>query len=153
MKKLLTILILTQAFGATKLLAETRLLTPTKTTAEVWQRHIDAWNQRNLSKIISDYDDESILILNGRIHQGPKQISEVFKSLFKIFDQGKNQIDPVVTQGRIVYITWNFTSAGIETQFGTDTFVIEDGKIQVQTIASPLYNYFPIGGEKDENNF
>ncbi len=116
-----------------------------KTTIEVWQHHIEAWESRSLSDIISDYDEQSILILNGKIFQGQASISKVFSSLFSIFDRGENKIDPVIIVDRVVYITWHFTlSSELKTHYGTDTFVIEKGKIKIQTIASPLYNHFPI---------
>jgi hypothetical protein len=116
-------------------------------TSEVWQHHIEAWSQRDLAQIASDYDQDSLLILNGKVFQGEAQIKIVFQKLFQIFDGGENQIDPVIIKDRIVFITWHFKPRGHQVQYGTDTFVIENGKIKVQMIASPLYDLFPIAGD------
>lgn len=115
-----------------------------QTTNEVWTHHIEAWQARSLEAIVSDYNEDSVLILNNQVFKGTNAIKNVFTQLFGIFDHGQNRIDTPVRPGRIVYITWHFTPTGESEFFGTDTFIIEQGKIAVQTIASPLYDKFPI---------
>lgn len=115
-----------------------------QTTNEVWTHHIEAWQARSLEAIVSDYNEDSVLILNNQVFKGTNAIKNVFTQLFGIFDHGQNRIDTPVSPGRIVYITWHFTPTGESEFFGTDTFIIEQGKIAVQTIASPLYDKFPI---------
>ncbi len=61
-----------------------------RTTEQVWDHHIQSWEARDLTAIVSDYDADSVEF------------------------------------------------------YGTDSFVIEDGVISVQTIASPLYDRFPV---------
>jgi hypothetical protein len=113
-------------------------------TNEVWNHHIQAWEARSVEAIVSDYSDKSALVLNNQIFKGQEQIAHVFTQLFKIFDDGVNRIDTPVLFDRFVYITWHFTPSGNEEVFGTDTFVIEDGKIVLQTIASKLYDAYPV---------
>lgn len=113
-------------------------------TKEVWARHIEAWNARDLEAISADYGPNSILILNNVVFSGPGEIREAFRQLFTIFDQGENEIDPPVLEGRVIYITWHFTPRGGAAVDGTDTFLVEKGKITVQTIASRLYEQFPV---------
>ncbi len=114
------------------------------TVEEVWQHHIESWVKRDLDAITADYDKDSFMIINNVIYKGPKQIKKVFATLFKTFDDGKNRIDPVIIKGRVIYIVWYFTPKGDKEYFGTDTFIVENGKIKVQTIASLLYKKFPI---------
>lgn len=115
-----------------------------QSTSDVWNHHIQTWQARDLDGITSDYSEDSVLILNNEVFQGTAAIRRVFEQLFQIFDHGENRIDEPVLHGRIVYITWHYTPAIDKEFFGTDTFVIEDGKIAVQTIASPLYEAYPI---------
>lgn len=110
-----------------------------KSTEEVWSHHIEAWEARSVEAIVEDYSDESVLILNNEIFKGQSAIAHVFRKLFGIFDAGSNRIDTPIVFDRFVYITWHFTPTGKQEQFGTDTFVIESGKIILQTIASTLY--------------
>lgn len=113
-------------------------------TDQVWQHHIEAWSNRDLNGIVADYNDDSVLVLNGKTFKGPTEIRSVFTQLFEIFDHGQNKIDPAFLQDRFVYITWHFTPNHNQEFFGSDTFVIEKGKIVLQTIASELYEQFPV---------
>lgn len=113
-------------------------------TKDVWAHHIRAWEARSVSDIVADYSDDSILILHNQTFKGKDEIANVFSQLFTIFENGSNVIDTPVLRDRLVYITWHFTPAGESEFFGTDTFVIEHGKILLQTIASPLYVAHPI---------
>ncbi len=113
-------------------------------TTEVWNHHIQAWESRSVEAIVSDYSDDSVLVLNNQVFKGRDQIAQVFTQLFVIFDDGINRIDTPVLFDRFVYITWNYTPTGNREFFGTDTFVIENGKIVLQTIASTLYETYPV---------
>ena len=116
----------------------------TSSTTDVWNHHIQAWEARSVEGITSDYTDESVLVLNNQLFKGHEQIANVFTHLFKIFDAGVNRIDTPILFDRFVYIAWHFTPTGKQEYFGSDTFVVEGGKIVLQTIASPLYDVFPI---------
>ncbi|MCC7005534.1 MAG: nuclear transport factor 2 family protein [Ottowia sp.] len=119
--------------------------TSTQATAVVWQRHIAAWDKRDLDAIMSDYAENTVLILNNKIYEGRTAVRKVFERLFQIFDQGKNKIDTPIIKDRIVYITWHFSLRSNKTTFfGTDTFVIENNAISYQTIASPLYEKYAV---------
>ena len=115
-----------------------------QTTDDVWTHHIDVWVARDLDGIVSDYTDDSVLILNNKLYLGTDEIRNVFSQLFSIFDNGDNVIDEPIVLDRYVYIIWHFTPNGGTEHYGTDTFLIEDGVITLQTIASTLYDEFPI---------
>ena len=122
------------------------LASPAKaqTTDAVWSHHIAAWNERDLTKLVADYDEQSVVVVNHHVFRGQAGVRKAFTQLFKIFDDGQNNLDaPTVLDGT-VYITWHFAPTGRETLFGSDTFVIRDGKIALQTIASPLYEVEPV---------
>lgn len=131
------ILLLTGLTLGTQTLAQTQAPAD---TAIVWQHHIDAWESKSLSDIVQDYNEDSVLVINNQVFRGPKDIAHVFTRLFEIFANGDNQIDTPLVFERFVYITWHFQPTGKSVLLGTDTFVIENGKIKLQTIASDLYN-------------
>ena len=109
----------------------------TLSTEEVWEKHIKAWNSRDVEQILEDYSPTSSIIVNNKIYRGAVEIGGLFEQLFSIFDQAKEHvIDTPTISDEVVYITW---SARINTHaypLGTDTFVIRSGKIQYQTIAT-----------------
>ena len=106
-------------------------------TQEVWQHHIDAWTARDADEIVADYTDDSVVVLVDRVYRGKAEIRGLFVKLFETFDKAeKHEIDPALVVGKIVYLTWRATIEGIEYPLGTDTFVIEEGKILYQTITT-----------------
>lgn len=139
-RKILMIL----AFSLGSSVASAGTTTPTRSTEAVWNHHIAAWETHNLEAIVSDYGDDSILILNGTVFRGQNAIKSAFAQLFQIFDAGQNRIDAPLLLDRLVYITWHFTPTKDVEFYGTDTFVIEDGVIAIQTIASPLYDEYRV---------
>lgn len=118
-------------------------------TKRVWQEHIQAWDASDLDAIMEHYTEESVMILNNSMLQGTKAIRNVFANLFKLFNDGENKIDPAVIEGEVVYIIWNF-KPGAEngkSYFGSDTFVVQNGLITYQTIASQLYEKYTVIGQ------
>ena len=115
-----------------------------KVTKKVWDHHIQSFGVKDLDAIMSYYDKKAFVIINNKVFEGQEQIRSVFSQLFELFSQGVNKIDPAIVKGQIIYITWNFTPNNLKSCFGTDSFVVLDGKIQAQTIASELYQMFPI---------
>jgi hypothetical protein len=112
-------------------------------TNDVWLRHIDAWQRQSLPDIVADYAPDARMVINNRVFTGRDEVQHVFSQLFKLFSNGVNQIDPPVVFDRFVYITWRFSPQGgatAKSHFGTDTFVVEDGLIHLQTIGSDLYD-------------
>ncbi len=119
-------------------------LTAPPNTQAVWTHHIQAWEARDLAAITADYTDSSVLVLNNQTFRGKAAITNVFRQLFEIFGPGQNRVDPAVIDGRVIYITWHYTPKAEGTFFGSDTFLVENGKIQMQTIASELYVSHPV---------
>jgi len=115
-----------------------------KSTEDVWIRHLDAWNKQSVTDIVLDYDEGATLILNSQTFKGQEVIGHVFGQLFKIFNNGKSRIDTPVIKDRFVYLIWYLTPKGKSENFGTDTFVVEDGKIVFQSITSDIFNKYPV---------
>jgi len=117
----------------------------TDETREVWEHHIDAWDARDLDAIMADYAGDSILINNNKVYRGIEEIRSVFEPLFWLFSHGENIIDPAVIEEEVIYITWHFTPYNDHLYDGTDSFVVQNGIIKYQTIASLLYEKYPVG--------
>ncbi|NES64466.1 MAG: nuclear transport factor 2 family protein [Okeania sp. SIO2D1] len=113
-------------------------------TKQVWAHHIEAWDANDLDAIMSDYTEDSILVLNNTVKKGIQEVRSVFDNLFKLFSNGENIISPEVIEGEIIYITWNFTPTNDHNYFGTDSFVVQNRIITYQTIGSLLYEKYPV---------
>ena len=47
-------------------------------------------------------------------------------------------MDNMVIENEVVYIIWYCSTPSLDIPLGTDTFIIKDGKINVQTFAAVL---------------
>ena len=114
----------------------------TQETKQVWAHHIEAWDARDLDAIMAGYGEDSILIRNNIVFKGLEEIRGVFDGLFQLFDNGNNIIDPAAIEEEVIYITWHFTPNNDREYYGTDSFVVQNGIIKYQTIASLLYEKY-----------
>jgi ketosteroid isomerase-like protein len=117
---------------------------------QIWEHHIAAWNARDLDRIMVDYDEQSVVIRNNYIFRGRAEIRQLFEHLFATFDQARSgSVDRVIIEHQVVYIRWKVSlpelHAAGQSSSGTDTFVIDGGKIRVQTITSDdaVWSYLP----------
>ena len=44
----------------------------------------------------------------------------------------------IEVQGDVAYMVWHFTNDSVDIELGTDTFLIRDGKIVLQTFAARI---------------
>ena len=112
-------------------------------TAEILDHHWKTFHGNDLEGTLADYTEESILITPNRIYKGMKEIGENFVSAFATFpkDATAMQLNKSVVQRDVGYILWEATGPKIRLTYGTDTFVIRNGKILSQTyagVATPL---------------
>jgi hypothetical protein len=107
----------------------------TSSTQSVLEHHLKGVGNRDVADILIDYAEQSVLYTpSGPIHGlvGLKQffteffanIPPTFMSEFKLLRQD--------VAGDVAYIVWR-SGAALQ---GTDTFVVRDGKISVQTFAA-----------------
>jgi len=130
-------LALTFVLGMTVLSGFSSASLAQQSTQEVWQHHINAWQARDLEGIVADYTPDAYVILNNDVYQGKAAIKGLFAKLFSTFDRAtQHEIDPALVLGKLVYITWRAEIDQRAIPMGTDTFVIENGKITYQTITS-----------------
>jgi ketosteroid isomerase-like protein len=108
------------------------LVMSSESTKTVLDHHGAALLARDIDALMEDYTDESVFISNlGGVLKGVDAIRSVFEAVgeFGAFKETTKHIE-----GDVAVATW--TAAGIS--FGSDTFVIRDGKIVLQTVAIAL---------------
>jgi ketosteroid isomerase-like protein len=128
--KLRNLLILSAMLVSTALIGQT----PSSTAEKIVQHHITAAEHQNVAEIMLDYADDALLIAPDGIYRGKQAIQGAFENLL-------NQPAPVMTLTRSVYegdvgfIVWTMNAGQPDAVQGSDTFIIRDGKIAVQTVA------------------
>ncbi|MEM9777475.1 MAG: nuclear transport factor 2 family protein [Chloroflexota bacterium] len=108
---------------------------------EVLNHHLAGFSSGDVDMVMEDYTEESVLIMPDGTYKGLDSIRAVFAGLFSgLFKLGTYEftMDRTDITGDIAYIVWHSTNAGVDVKLGTDTFLVTDGKIAVQTFAAFL---------------
>ncbi len=109
-------------------------------TRKVVQHHLDAFGSGDMKEMMADYSDESVIITPVGEVRGMAAIQSMFEGLFAEFAKpgASFSLQKFVVEGAVAYILWSAESADNVYEVGTDTFVVEDGKIAVQTFAAKV---------------
>lgn len=107
-------------------------------TKEIFDHHMKAFGENDLDGVMADYTDESILITPDTTYSGLAEIRKGFEGAFKMFPKDSTTIQVVktVVKNDIAYIIWSAKTPKFELGFGTDSFIIQNGKIIRQTFAA-----------------
>ena len=115
----------------------TRLMT----TREVFDHHFEALGKGDLDELIKDYTDDSIVIVADGVTSGLPAIRALFGGyLSTLLKPGTYEfgLDKLHVDGEVVFVVWHANCQGADITFASDTFIIRNGKIAVQTVAAKL---------------
>ena len=112
-------------------------MTPTTTDAThaTITHHLDAVSRRDVDDVLRDYSPESVIFTPDGPLRGLDKVREFYRSFFAAvpasfmseFELLRQDVD-----GDVAYIVWR---CGSFSPLGTDTFIVRDGKIHVQSYA------------------
>lgn len=106
-------------------------------TQEVFDHHVQGFAARDVSMMLEDFDENSVLIANGETFTGLAEIGAFFEELFTELPKDcAFELTECIVLDKSVYIVWNAESETVVYDYATDTFIIEDGKITLQTVGS-----------------
>ena len=117
------------------------MATQVDTTQQVCEHHLRSLAAGDLDGILSDYADDSILIGPEGAVKGRQAIRGVFEgALASLFKPGTYEftIDTLHVADDVAYLVWHADCASADIVFATDTFVIKNGRIAVQTFAAQM---------------
>jgi hypothetical protein len=111
-----------------------------RTTQEVLEHHLHFVQKADLEETLLDYCDETILINMGGPKQGLKEIGAFFKESMETCLPGDSVYESIHQYicGEMAYTVWKADSRFYKIPYGTDTFIIRNGKIVQQTFAGIL---------------
>ena len=107
-------------------------------TEDVLNHHLQAFGSGDIDELIKDYTKDSVLMTSDGRLTGPDEIRPAFEGFFSgLFRPGSYEftMDRMDIEGDIAFIAWHSSNEGAEVPLGTDTFVIRNGKIAMQTFA------------------
>jgi ketosteroid isomerase-like protein len=109
-------------------------------TERVLDHHLKAFGEADIASILEDYTADSVMITPNRPIYGADQLRPVFESLFAEFAKpgAVFEMTQRVIEGEVAYIVWTAETADNVYELGTDTLVVKDGKIAVQTFTGKI---------------
>jgi ketosteroid isomerase-like protein len=109
-------------------------------TNDVIDHHLKAFAERDLKGILSDYAPGAIFFTpDGPIH-GPDAIRPLFQALIAEFSKpgATFNLKHQSIEGDYAYILWTAETAENLYELGTDTFVVQNGKIVAQSFTGRI---------------
>jgi hypothetical protein len=105
-------------------------------TETVVRNHLQAFlEQQGVAAIVSDYDEDARFYSGAEIYRGQNEIQGFFTGFLAALPAGaidRFTLRSLLVDRNIAYITW---CVGSDIPLGTDTFVVDNGKIVAQTFA------------------
>jgi ketosteroid isomerase-like protein len=111
-------------------------------TETVVRNHLQAFfEQKSVAAIVSDYDDDAHFYSEAKIYRGKQEIHDFFEDFIAALPTNAIErftLKSLQVDRNIAYITW---CIGSDIPLGTDTFVVDNGKIVSQSFA--MYSVIP----------
>lgn len=110
-------------------------------TRQVFEHHSRALARGDVDDVLSDYTEDSVVITASGVRKGRKAIRGAFEGFVAgLLKPGTYEftLDSLSVEGEIAYVIWHAKCATANIVLGTDTFVVKDGKIAVQTFAAKI---------------
>lgn len=107
----------------------------------VLHHHLAAFGAGDTDEILTDYTEASILMTPTGTIAGLAALREAFDGFFTgLFAPGTYELvlDGERTEDDVAMIWWHATCEQALIPFGTDTFLVRDGRIAVQTFAAKV---------------
>lgn len=100
-------------------------------TESVVEHHMEALLAGDIDEVMKDYADDAVLLTAG---MGTAEGAEALHTSFSMIPRemfSGFEVTETIVSGDTAMITWKSDALS----FGTDTFVLRDGKIVTQTVA------------------
>lgn len=115
-------------------------------TKDVLERHLKYFGDGDLAGLLSDYVPETVVFRPvgfggaGGAAKGPAALRLVFSTVLAEFAKPGTRFEmrQKVIEGDYAYIVWEAETAQNVYELGSDTFIVKDGKIVLQSIAAKI---------------
>src|SRR5580704_1074132 len=110
----------------------------TAATQDVLTHHLSSFG--DLAGTLADYTDESRFFTPDGLLRGPEAIRRFFAKLFEEFAKPGMSFEMLRQEvdGDAAYIVWKAETADNRFELGSDTFIVQNGKIVMQTFAGKI---------------
>ncbi len=109
-------------------------------TKDVLDHHIKCFGENDLEGVLSDYASDALLFTPNGPLKGTDAIRPFFQAMLAEFGKPGATISMShqSIEGDYAYVCWTAETAENVYELGTDTTVVRDGKIVVQSFAGKI---------------
>ena len=109
-------------------------------TKDVLDRHVRCFGVGDLEGILSDYAPDAVFFTPAGPLKGPNAIRPFFQKMLAEFGKpGMTfSMNRTSIEGNYAYVVWTAETADNVYELGTDTTVVEAGKIVAQSFAAKI---------------
>jgi ketosteroid isomerase-like protein len=106
-------------------------------TKDVVNHHLKCFGEGDLDGILSDYASGGVVFTPNGPLKGADAIRAFYKQVFAEFGKPGTTFSLTLQsfEGDYAYLLWTAETADNVYEMGTDTFVVRDGKIALQSFA------------------
>ncbi|HXZ49666.1 MAG TPA: nuclear transport factor 2 family protein [Usitatibacter sp.] len=107
-------------------------------TRHVVENHLKCFGERDLEGILSDYAPDAVLFTQNGPLKGREAIGSMLEAMLAEFGKpgATFSLAQQLVDGECGYIVWTAETADNTYQLATDTFLVRDGKIRMQSFAA-----------------
>jgi len=112
----------------------------TRETTEILDRQNLYFVKGDVDELMKDFSEQSMLFTPDGVLEGLDSIKKFYTEVTaNVLPPGSDfKISRQEVRGQTAYIVWSAESKNYRFPLGTDTFVVQDGKIIVQTFAAKI---------------
>ena len=109
-------------------------------TKEIIDHHLKAFAEKDLKGVLSDYAPGAVLFTTQGPLRGPDAIRPLFQTMLAEFAKpgAAFSMKQQFIEGDYAYILWSAETADNVYELGTDTFVVQNGKIVAQSFTGKI---------------
>jgi hypothetical protein len=105
-----------------------------RTARQVLDDHLERAKAGDIEgDIEANYARDVVLVDRERVRHGHDGVRDAARQLAEELPDAEFEYVTTQVAGEVAYLQWKATATGAAVEHGTDTFVIRDGRIRVQT--------------------
>ena len=109
-------------------------------TQRVVENHIQRFREGDLEGVLEDFSSEAVVFTPSGTLKGKTEIKTLFQNLLEEFGKAgaSETVRTAIFEGDYAYLIWSGETVDNNYEFATDTFVVRNGKIVMQSFPAKV---------------
>src|SRR5258708_25349990 len=109
-------------------------------TQRVVENHIQRFREGDLEGVLEDFSPKAVVFTPSGTLKGKTEIKTLFRNLLEEFGKpaASETVRTAIFEGDYAYLIWSGETVDNNYEFATDTFVVRNGKIVMQSFAAKV---------------